>query len=189
MKTIIKIVQERVKQQDQADFIQYLKNNDIPATQRLTSWYQGAAIFAFGFKDLNNLIFKYPESEAQQDKLKKVINQHCVEDGNHWPMYLKDLSILGLDVSQPMSETLKMLWGKKTERQRLAVYRLIQMAEIAKGPLERYCLIETIEIFGNYIFGVFTQVSKGYSAETGKAPHYLGEKHLDKETGMLAKLR
>lgn len=185
MRALLELVDKRLKDQDDTPFIRWIRDDSVPAFDKLAAWYPCCAGFAFGFKDLNSMIFRYPEEEAAQDKFKNVINQHSYEDANHWPMYLSDLKALGMDTAMPFSEFLKEMWSDATVKQRWATYRFCQMAEIMKDPVERYAIIETIEKFGHYLFGVLTDVSKQYQQESGIQLKYLGQQHFDKEVGFL----
>jgi len=185
MKKLLEQVEQRLIDQEKTPFILWLRDPKVSNYDKLALWFPCCAGFAFGFKDLNSMIFRYPEEEAATDKFKNVINQHSLEDANHWPMYLSDLESLGLDKTQKFSEFLREVWSDDTVKQRWATYRLSQMAIEAQNPVDRYALIETIEMFGHYLFGVLKDVSVAYAAETGVKLKYLGQQHFDKEVGFL----
>jgi len=185
MKALLEKVEQRLKDQDDTLFIRWLKDDTVSAYDKLARWFPCCAGFAFGFKDLNLLVLRYPDEEAAKDKFKNVINQHSQEDANHWPMYLSDLKALGLDKTGTFSEFLKEMWSNDTVKQRWATYRFCQLAEVAKNPIDRYAIVETIEMFGHYLFGVFKDISAEYAAETGIQLKYLGQQHFDKEIGFL----
>ena len=185
MRALLKLVDKRLEDQEQTQFIKWLRDGKVSSHDKMALWFPCCAAFAFGFKDLNSLVFRYSEEEAAQDKFKNVINQHSLEDANHWPMYLSDLKTLGLDKTMKFSDFLKEMWSDDTVKQRWATYRFCQLAEICKDPVERYALIETIELFGHYLFGVFKDISVQHAAETGVNLKYLGQQHFDKEVGFL----
>ena len=59
--------------------------------------------FAWMFKDLNQLIWRYPEmigispNDTEYNKLKAMINDHTLEDGTHWEFFQYDWIKLGLN--------------------------------------------------------------------------------------------
>ena len=185
MEKLLHKIEDRVPELETTPFIVWLKNPAIPIEEKMTKWYHCCGVFAFGFKDINNLVFKYPDSEENTEPLKTMINNHAEEDGNHWKMYLKDLKTLDLDIELNLSSFFKYMYSDDTIKQRRFLYRLVQIAEIAKDPVERYCIIETIEIYGHFLFGILKDLSKEYEALTGKTLLYLGELHYKKETGLL----
>ena len=185
MKAIIKFIDKRAEDQNQNPFIQWLDDESIPAKVRLSKWLLYGAFFIFGFKDLNSMILGYPESEAATDKIKKAINAHTKEDSTHWGWYLNDIKKLGLDKEMNFTETIQFLWADRTEVQRLATYRICQLAAQSQDPILRYCLIKSIESFGHVIFGSLTKVSEQYEKETNIELQYLGQTHFDTETGDL----
>lgn len=185
MRTLIEQVKQRLQEQEKTPFILWLRDDTVPTYDKLAQWFPCCAGFAFGFKDLNSLVFRYPDEEAAQDKFKNVINQHTLEDANHWPMYINDLKALGLDKTLTFSEFLREMWSNDTVKQRWATYRLCQLAEEAKNPIDRYAIIEAIEMFGHYLFGVFKDISIDHAAGTGTQLKYLGPQHFDKEVGYL----
>jgi len=186
MHRILQFVERRAAEQDQTPFILWLDDDSVPARDRLAGWLPVAAAFAFGFKDLNAMILRYPEDEVGGDPLKRAINKHTKEDANHWPMYLNDLAKLGLDEQMKFSEVLRFMWGKDTLSQRRANYALCQMAERADSPILRYCIVATIEVFGHYLFEKLFHVSEEFEQESGIELQYLGPLHFSREPGHMA---
>ena len=186
MKTVIELIKKKANNQVNNPFIQWLKDESVPAKERLSLWYYTCGRFAFDFADFQNMILRYPEAEAAQDRLKQAINNHTYEDGKHWQLYLVDLKKLGLDGQISFSDALKFLWGKDTYYQRYAAYRFCQLASENKDPILRYCIIQSIETFGHFLFGILVKVSAMFQEETAIELQYLGLTHLNKETGTLA---
>lgn len=186
MKQVIDYAEAQANSQADSPFIQWLESDKLSAKSRLAAWMPCCALFAFGFKDLNSMVLKYPETEAVVDPLKKAINDHTEEDSRHWGWFLNDLKTLGLEGEQKFTDTLKLLWGNETQQQRFATYEICRLAEQAQDPILRYCLIETIEIFGNFLFGKMQKVSRQFTQETGTELKYLGPTHFQAELGHLA---
>ena len=185
MKEIINFINKRSEEQNQNPFIQWLDDESIPPRVRLSKWLLGAGFFVLGFKDLNSMILGYPETEAATDPIKKAINAHTEEDSTHWGWYLNDIQQLGLDKEMKFTDCLKFLWGDPIKQQRLATYRICQLAEQSKDPILRYCLINAVEAFGEFIFGRMAKISSEFTKESGIELEYLGETHSSKECGRL----
>jgi len=49
------------------------------------------------FGDLNKYVFR---DESSNDPVQKMINEHTYEDDHHWHWFLRDLQVLGFDVSK-----------------------------------------------------------------------------------------
>ncbi|MFQ5852006.1 MAG: hypothetical protein ACE5JU_15655 [Candidatus Binatia bacterium] len=186
MKEIVEFVNKRVEEQHQNPFMQWLDNESIPPKVRLSKWLLGAGFFVLGFKDLNTMILGYPQSEAATDPIKKAINAHTEEDSTHWGWYLNDIQQLGLDKQMKFTDSVRFLWGEPLKKQRLATYRICQLAEKSKDPILRYCLIKSVEGFGEFIFGKMAKISAEFAKESGIELEYLGETHSIKESGGLA---
>ena len=185
MKEVIQFIDKRLEEQNENPFIQWLQDDSVPPRDRLTKWLLGGGFFISGFRDLNSMILGYPDEEAEQDEFKRAINAHTLEDSRHWGWYLNDIKRLGLDDPLKFTDALKLLWGRKLERQRYATYRICQLAAMSEDPILRYCLIKSIEAFGHVIFGRLCDVAKKYEEETGVRLEYLGETHYRKEPGKL----
>ncbi len=118
------------------------------------------------------MILPYPESESSQDQLKQAINNHTYEDGKHWPLYLTDLKKLGFDQQISFSNALKFLWGNDTYYQRFAFYRMCRLAYENEHPILPYCIMESVEMFGHFLFEILASVSAQFQEETGIELHY-----------------
>ena len=186
MKKALQLARNRVQDQENNPFIKWLADDAVSLDDKLSSWLPCCLMFAFGFKDLNNMVFRYEDDDAKHNPYCEVINNHTYEDENHWPWLLADLKTLGIDRDVRLSSLMKFLWSDHTRQQRWANYRMSQLALQAKDPLVRYCLIETIELFGHYLFGKLASISAAYERESGKRLVYLGKTHFEKEQGELA---
>ena len=186
MREIRRYIEGRTAQQRGSPFITWLSDDTVPARDRLTRWLPCAAPWVFGFNDLNGVLLAYPEDEAERDPYKRAINAHVQEDAHHWPLYIEDLRLLGLDTPLAFPDVLQFLWGNETRSQRLAVYKLSVLAARAEAPLMRYCLIAALESFAHLLFATLQKVAMPFAQETGPELHYLGTVHADKEPGHLA---
>lgn len=185
MKEVVQFIQGRADEQERNPFIQWLDDDTVPARDRLSKWLKNGSFFIMCFKDFNSLVLRYPDEEAERDERKKAINAHADQDATHWAWYLNDIRTLGLDDELRFTDTLKFIWGDHIETQRRAIYRFCHLAAKAEDPVLRYCLIKSIESFGQIIFGRVTKVSEIFLKETDIRLRYLGQHHLDAEKGGL----
>ncbi len=184
-----RIMQYNQQRRDQAaashPFILWLQDESIPVKDRLAAWLPHLSVFAFGFKDLNNILLPYPESEAALDSRKQMINDHCAQDGTHWHWYLEDLNLLNLNSQLKFTEGLHYLWDEDRKLDRLFMYKVCALLEEAKDPLLRYCIIAPFEFFAHLLFDITAQLAREYKAESGIDLTYLGDKHSIVEPGGL----
>lgn len=185
MQTVLTAIDTRARALRAHPFLAWLRDPALPARHRLVAWLPSAAPFVFGFMDLNADVLRYADAEADADPRKRAINDHLAEDAVHWPWYLHDLRQLGLDVVQPMSQTLRDLWGPSTRAQRLAMYRLCQLGHAAHDPALRYVLIAALEAVAHQLFAAVLEVATQFEQESGKKLLYLGPHHFEREPGHL----
>ncbi|KAJ6635888.1 hypothetical protein Bhyg_14474 [Pseudolycoriella hygida] len=163
----------------------YLSDESIPPTERLARVTPRLAYFALAFQDLQAYVLKYPDEEAKSDRIKAAINAHCVEDSNHWPLFLADLKTLGLDAQTTYTSAFKSLWGKEARIQRYSCYDLAILASQAKDPILRFAFLLSQEINGHAVFSKFLEVAEKSEMDTGKELFYYGRTHYLRETGGL----
>ena len=185
MKTVLAAIADRASAMRHHPFLLWLRTAELPARDRLAAWLPTAAPFVFGFMDLNADVLRYPEVEAAGDPRRQAINEHLAEDAVHWPWYLHDLQQLGLDTVQPVSQTLRELWGKRTRAQRTAMYRLCQLGLQAEAPVLRYALIAALEAVAHELFKTVLEVALRFEQDTGRKLLYLGPHHFEREPGHL----
>lgn len=185
MHSILSQIEESARAVQAHPFLLWLGDPATPARERLSAWLQSAAPFVFGFMDLNAEVLRYPGATAARDPLEHAINQHLVEDATHWPWYLQDLQVLGLDPAMTFTQALRKMWGKDTAGQRRAVYQLCALAEHARSPVLRYSMVMALEAVAHRLFAVLLEVSREFESETGTALRYLGPQHFAREPGHL----
>lgn len=185
MKTVLAAIGARAEALRSHPFLDWLRDPAVPARHRLVAWLPTAAPFVFGFMDLNADVLRYADTEAVHDPRQQAINDHLAEDAVHWPWYLHDLRLLGLDVAQPLSQTLRELWGKRTRAQRHAMYRLCQLGQTAQDPALRYVLIASLEAGAHQLFAAVLGVAQQFERESESKLLYLGPHHFEREPGHL----
>lgn len=186
METILAHLKTRGAAAEKHPILEYFRDTSVPAEERLTKWLFHATQFILGFRDFCNLCLRFPAEEAENCPLKKSINEHADEDGNHWKWFYEDLKVLGLNKTYEFTDILSKMWSEETEIQRLGAYTLIAVAMGTNDPMMRYVIAESIEVFGNMFFEAISHVGKEYEALTGKSCKYLGHTHFEQEQGHLA---
>lgn len=186
MKRIIDYCEERRTKADREHpFIRWLRNENVSVEDRLRSWLPHLSIFAFAFKDLNNLLMQYPVEEAMKDERKRIINEHGHQDGTHWIWYLNDMRKLGLNKTMTYTDTVNFMWDDDRERDRLFFYQVAGLLDEAQDPLLRYCIIAPLEFFAHLLFDETAKLGSRYAEETDIYLEYLGLSHAGVEPGGL----
>lgn len=154
----------------------YLKDESIPARQRLV-FAPYMAHFVFSFMDINRFVLR---DLSSRDEYQHLVNIHTDEDSHHWPWYLNDLKKLQLDKSGRLTECLYFIWSDHGIKSRMLTYDMVGIAKQA-SPIGKVILVEVIEKTGNVFLGQTAKVSR----ELNNYPDYLyfGEHHLKCETG------
>jgi hypothetical protein len=156
--------------------LDYLKNESIPAKQRLV-FAPYMAHFVFSFMDINRFVLR---DLSSNDQYQHLVNIHTDEDSHHWPWYLNDLKKLQMDKSGTLSELLYFIWSDHGIRSRMLTYDMVGLAKQA-SPICKVILVEVIEKTGSVFLAQTAEVSRQLSNQ----PDYLyfGQHHLDCETG------
>lgn len=186
MQPVLAYIDGKTQELRSNPFIQWLNDDSVPARERLSAWLPCAAYFVLSFKDLNSEIPRYSDEDAKADPLKKAINDHVLEDSNHWPWYLSDLRTLDLDGTMRFSQALRLLWSSENRLQRMAMYEFCVLAARAQCPFVRYSLLAAVESYAHLLFGALVRVSETFEEETGIRLSYLGPVHFEREPGHLA---
>jgi hypothetical protein len=135
--------------------------------------------WVMSFADLNKYIFR---QEPAEDEIQKVINYHTYEDSNHWILFLEDLKKINFDNSLSFTEFVKFIWSKDTIKIRQMSYKFAGYTFRAK-PMQKLIVIESIEAAGHAFFCVSTKLTQELKPVLGKEYQYLGQHHLERETG------
>eukprot|EP01084_Bolivina_argentea_P268406 455872_1 len=148
--------------------------------------------FAWLFKDLNNLVWKYPDSEAKNNIYKEAINYHCHEDGSHFLFHIYDWIKLGMnDINIASSDLLLFFFSDDlTLGGRHTIYQYIYYDGVVDGQnnyIGRYIIMESLEIAGYHFFKAIQNNYIRYLKETrnNNKLRYLGMTHSNIEKGSI----
>ena len=146
---------------------------------------------AWLFKDINNMVWKYSDNQAENNIYKKLINYHCKEDGSHYLYHKHDFTKLGLDdINIRSTDLLLYFFGDLTIESRKIIYKLIYYDGLINGeenPIGRYILMQAFEITGYWIFESFRENYNRYLRETRNnyQLRYIGNLHINLEPGTI----
>lgn len=144
MKNLVDQLKNLKAQAREHPFLEWLRSSDQSAEDKLRAWVPVSTVFAQMFKDFCNIGIRYDEEEIKDmEPLKAAINEHSVEDGEHYYMLYGDLELLGLNKGVQLNGFLQFFWGEKTEKMRKNGYKLISLARECKVC---YCIFYFINV-------------------------------------------
>jgi len=176
MKRALAYIEQKNAQFAQHPMFDFLKNEAIPAKQRLV-FAPYMAHFVFSFMDINRFVLR---DLSSRNEYQQLVNVHTDEDSHHWPWYLNDLKKLQMDKPGTLTEWLYFIWSDHGIASRMLTYDMVGLAKQAT-PLGKVMLVEVIEKTGN----VFLAQTAAVIGEMNDQPDYLyfGQHHLNCESG------
>jgi hypothetical protein len=179
MKSVLDFIEEQKQEFSQLPLFEFMRDENIDPRQRL-SWAPWVAPYAMNFGDLNKYVLR---QEPATNKIQALINVHTYEDDHHWLWFLEDLERLGFNPYIKYSDTLRIVWSKKTEKSRLICNKLGSLFESQSDPLLKLAITEAIEATGHVILFLAAEVSKQLELITKVNYRYFGPSHFAVETG------
>jgi thioredoxin reductase len=173
MEEILAFIEKKKCEFSLLPFFEYLRDQSISPKQRL-AFAPCAAPFIMSFGELNRTVFR---DEPTSDPIQEIINKHTYEDEVHWLWFLEDLEKLGLNPSEPLTDTLKFLWSEKTSASRHLAYELYRCT-VCAAPLQKLVVIMVIEATGNTVLQVSSQIIHEIQALARQEYRYFGDTHL-----------
>lgn len=130
------------------------------------------AFWAMGFQD----VIRMNAERVADSGLRKIIQQHRVEDAGHDQWYLQDLAAMGKrDVD------LAWLYGEECRPIREATYAIASEVFRVADDVERVVLLLALEGAGHVLFGGVTKVLD--EAGHSRRLRYFAHSHLEVEIG------
>lgn len=176
MQGIFEIIEQRRRRYESHPFIQFLRDDRIPAAQRL-SYAPYASHFVLTFADMNRY---YLRQEEGSDRSQPMVNRHADEDSTHFAWFLHDLGVLGFDTQCRFSDALRFLWSEEGRAMRDLGYFVVSAARDAT-PTMRLVVIEAVEAMGNVWLEATLVAARAHLRHDELV--YFGQHHLDRETG------
>ncbi|MFT7389532.1 MAG: hypothetical protein ACI8VC_002801 [Candidatus Endobugula sp.] len=131
-----------------------------------------------GFRDILEAVkVAKPVSECEL-----ALNAHCLEDAEHWRLFIEDLQTLQMDTDYwggDISTILSTLWSEEDYPIRELVYRVTHHIYNAQTPEEKMLIIECLESS----FSIFITSLNMITHQNGyyKKLKYFGEEHYEDE--------
>ena len=178
MDEILNLIETKSEQLAKNPFCQWILKSNHNSDEETFSFSPSMLYFILGFRDiLNHLEYVNPQTE-----LEKIINQHCLEDKNHWKWYLQDLKTLGVCEASwggDWSDFVDKIWHDENKPTRDLVYLCIHLIKKHQSPKASLVIIECLES----TFGVFmsTLKSKFQTSDIYSRLHFFGQIHQDQE--------
>lgn len=176
MHSIFDAIERRRVAFAQHPFIQFLGDDEIPATRRLAyAPYGSHFVLTFGEFNRNFLHEDEPKSPQQE-----MINKHAEEDQTHFAWFLHDLKVLGFDAECRFTDVLRFLWSDDGKHARELGHYVISAARDAEAEL-RLVIIEALEAQGNVWLSATAQAASAHPKREELV--YFSQHHLERETG------
>ena len=175
MQAIFDHIDRRRRAYEQHPFIQFLRDDKIPAQQRL-AYAPYASHFVLTFGELNRRYLVDEAATPQQE----MVNRHAEEDATHFPWFLHDLEVLGFDVPCRFTSALRFLWSDEGRHARELGHFVIAATHGASGLL-RLVIVEALEALGNVWLTATVEAARSHPDRDRLV--YFAQHHLDRETG------
>ncbi|MBV1860899.1 MAG: hypothetical protein KUG77_20960 [Nannocystaceae bacterium] len=176
MQAILDVIERRRNAFAQHPFIRFLRDDAIPAADRLAyAPYGTHFVLTFGEFNRDFLHEDAPDSPQQE-----MINRHAEEDQTHFAWFLHDLKILGFDAQYSFTDVLRFLWSDEGKHARELGHYVVAAARGA-SPAMRLVLIEALEAQGNVWLSATAHAAQQHPEREQLI--YFSQHHLDRETG------
>ena len=176
MQAIFDIIESRRSAYERHPFIRFLRDDSVPATQRLAYAPYGSH-FVLTFGEFNRDFLHEDEPDSPQQKM---INEHAEEDQTHFAWFLHDLKVLGFDLECRFTDALRFLWSDEGKHARELGHYVIAAARDASAEL-RLVIIEALEAQGNVWLCATAHAASSHPE--GDRLIYFSQHHLERETG------
>jgi len=174
--TVFDAIDRRRAAFEQHPFIRFLRDDAIPAADRLAYAPYGAH-FVLTFGEFNRDFLHEDEPSSPEQEM---INEHAAEDQTHFAWFLNDLEVLGFDVRCRFTDALRFLWSAEGKHARELGHYVISAAANA-GPELRLVIIEALEAQGNVWLSATAHAASSHPRRDKLV--YFSQHHLERETG------
>ncbi len=180
MLEIIELIEQRRRGYELHPFIQFLRDERIPATRRL-SYAPYVCHFVLTFGDVNR---HYLSVGHGDDPVHQRATRHAEDDATHFALFLHDLGVLGFDRECRLSDALGFLWSDSSRLARDMSYYMISAARDASPPL-RLVVIAALEAMGEVWLEATVTAARAHPLRDQLV--YFGPHHLEREQGDAAR--
>lgn len=176
MLEIIELIEQRRSRYESHPFLEFLRDDRIPATRRL-SYAPYVCHFVLTFSDVNR---HYLNIEHGGDPVHEMASRHAADDATHFALFLHDLAALGYDSECRLTDALRFLWSDSGRLARDMSYYAISAARDATPPL-RLVVIAALEAMGEAWLEATVVAARAHPAHDQLL--YFGPHHLEREHG------
>lgn len=173
---ILDVIQRRRSAFEQHPFIRFLRDEGLPAQQRL-AYAPYASHFVLTFADFNREFLREDEPDTSRQEM---VNRHADEDATHYAWFLHDLDVLGFNPECRFTDALSFLWNDLGKHARAMGHFVIAATRDTSAPM-RLVIIEALEAQGNVWLTATVQAASSHP-DRDKL-RYFSQSHLDRETG------
>lgn len=176
MQAIFEVIEQRRRAFEQHPFIRFLRDERVPATQRL-AYAPFGSHFVLTFAEFNRDFLHEDEPASPQQAM---INTHAEEDQTHFAWFLHDMQVLGFDEQCRFTDALRFLWSDEGKHARALGHYVVSAAQEAPAAL-RLVLIEALEAQGNVWLSATATAARSHPERERLI--YFSDHHLERETG------
>lgn len=181
MSNLAKLIEKRSEQLYQNSLCRWITSEEAKylPPQEVLAFAPSMLYFIMGFKDiLQNLEYANP-----RDPFELMVNQHCLEDKDHWRWYLEDLKTLGFSEESwggDLAERVEAVWSDQQRPTRELVYMCIYLIKKFRSAKASLVIIECLEA----TFGVFmtTLQKRFWNSPVYSRLQFFGQTHHHQET-------
>jgi hypothetical protein len=175
MRRVLAHIKTRSERFAQEPMFELLRDERMPAEQKLC-FMPMMAHFVFSFMDVNRYILR---NHAIDTPFQRLINIHTYEDATHWPWWVSDMQVAGLDKTCTFTDAMLFAFSDATRRSRQLTYDFI--AIVAKAtPAQLLAIVETVESTGYKFLSATAEVCR--KLEPNRFVYY-GNQHANVESG------
>lgn len=176
MRKILEYVDRKATDYERLPLFEFMQNDAIALRDRL-AFVPALAHFVMTFSDLYAHVLR---DEPARDRYQELVNAHTYEDGGHWKWFLADLQALDHDPMEPVTQTLRQLWGPETLKTRMLSYHICRLG-LGASSLQKLVLVHCIEAVGKVSLKNAAPIGRSLGKQLPKPLVYFGPHHLDTE--------
>jgi hypothetical protein len=170
---LLDVVARRKAEFAKLPIFDFMRKEGIEDADRIC-WIPAFAPLAMMFGDVWENVIR---QEPTNDPVQSLVNRHTYEDAPHRHWFPMDIESLQLGEQMSYADSVRFLWGKSTQKNRIGSLRMIQAATGAP-PIVLLAMVEAIEATVQVCIPITCEVTNRMQADSGKRYPYWGAAHL-----------